>query len=104
MASTHKSTTNGLPKMAREADLSKAHQHIHTFSLSCALSLALMRTRSHFHVRNLSPSCARSSSVSGLQIMAKVVDLNKTSHGCESFFWDFCYSIVGPAREERPVS
>jgi hypothetical protein len=92
--------------MAREADLSKAHQHMHTFSLalSRALSLALMRTRSRFHVRTLLPLCARSSSVSRLQKMAKVVDLKKTSHGCELFFWDFCYSIIGPAREERPVS
>jgi len=45
MASTHKSTTNGLPKMAREADLSKAHQHIHTFSLSRARSLSLSCAR-----------------------------------------------------------
>ena len=100
--------------MAREADRSKAHQnitarYIHTFSLalSRALSLALMRTRFRFHVRILSPLCDRSSFfflVSRLQKMAKEVDLNKTSHGCELFFWDFCYSIIGPAREERPVS
>jgi len=36
--------------------------------------------------------------------MQREVDLNKTSHGCEAFFWDYCYSIIGPAREERPVS
>ena len=50
------------------------------------------------------PSYVRWLALSGLQKMEREVDLNKTSHGCEAFFWDYCYSIIGPAREERPVS
>ena len=26
-----------------------------------------------------------------------------TKHGCEKFYWEYCYSIIGTAQEERPV-
>jgi len=26
----------------------------------------------------------------------------KTTHGCEKFFWDMCFGIIGPANKPRP--
>jgi len=65
---------SGFRKMAREADLSKAHQHIHTVSLalSRARSLAFMHTRSCFR-------CAHS-----LALMCPLVVCLSTSENGES--------------------